>query len=220
MNQDSANGLDLRTKMCGTPYENRDGIRRFILVCAAVGALLAAGLFAARDIPVVSALNDPSAISIDYPLNGSVFPPDMAAPTFQWRDSAENAVTWQIEITFADGAAPAVVSSKGEPMRIGEIDPRAVSDTNRPPELTAEQATAHTYKPDATTWAAIRQHSVTEAATITIRGFAAGNDTTPVSSGSMKLRVSTDPVGAPIFYRDVPLDARGSSNPWHRARFH
>jgi len=205
MNQDSANGLDLRTKMCVTPGENRDGIRRFILACTAMGILLASGLLADRGISVVRALNEPAPITVDYPLNGSVFPPDMAAPIFQWRDSAENAAAWQIEIAFADGSAPIQVSSKGEPMRIGEIDPRAVSDTNKPPELTPEQAAAHTYKPGATTWAAIRQHAVAEAATITIRGFASGNDATPVSSGSMKLRVSADPVGAPIFYRDVPL---------------
>jgi tetratricopeptide (TPR) repeat protein len=129
----------------------------------------------------------------------------MAPPTFQWRDSTPNVDSWQIEISFTDGSAPLRISSKGEPMRIGAIDPRAVADTNKPPELTPEQAAAHTYKPDATTWATIRQHAVTAAATIAICGFAAGNAATPVSSGSMKLSISTDPVGAPIFYRDVPL---------------
>jgi Tfp pilus assembly protein PilF len=41
-------------------------------------------------------------------------------------------------------------------------------------------------------------------ATIAISGIAGGANT-PVSSGSVTLSTSTDPVGAPIFYRNVPL---------------
>ena len=178
-------------------------MNRNIFVFTTAAILLAAGLLAGRGIRGVSAQNEPARIAIDYPLDGSVFPPDMAPPTFQWRDTAPNADSWQIEVSFADGAAPLLVSSKGELMRIGAIDPRAVADTNKPPELTPEQAAAHTFKPDTATWGAIRQHAVSSAATITIRGFATG--AVPVSSGSMKLSISTDPVGAPIFYRDVPL---------------
>ena len=180
-------------------------MNRKIVATLAAGILLAAGLLAGRGIRGVNAQNEPARIAIDYPLDGSVFPPDMAPPTFQWRDSAPSAGSWQIEISFADGTAPLLVLSKGELMRIGAIDPRAVADTNKPPELTPEQAAAHTFKPDAATWAAIRQHAVAAAATITIRGFASGSGATPVSSSSMKLSISTDPVGAPIFYRDVSL---------------
>jgi tetratricopeptide (TPR) repeat protein len=180
-------------------------MNRNIVSTLVAGTFLAVGLLAGRGILGVNAQNEPAQITVDYPLNGSLFPPDMAAPLFQWRDSAPNAASWQIEITFADGSAPLLVSSKGEPMRVGEIDSRAVSDTNKPPELTPEQAAAHTWRPDATTWAAIRQHAVAAPASITISGFAAAESATPVSRGSMKLSVSTDPVGAPIFYRDVPL---------------
>ncbi|HEY1253307.1 MAG TPA: hypothetical protein VGF01_00850, partial [Terracidiphilus sp.] len=150
------------------------------------------GLVAGRGIPVVKALSEPARITVDYPLKGSVFPPDMAPPLFQWRDTALDAITWKIEIAFADGSTPLLISSKGEPMRIGEIDPRAVSDTNKPPELTPEQAAAHTWRPDAMTWEAIRQHAVTAPANLTISGFAASDNATPVSRGSMKLSVSID----------------------------
>ncbi|MFZ1087582.1 MAG: tetratricopeptide repeat protein [Terracidiphilus sp.] len=180
-------------------------MNRNIVATLAAVILLADGLLPGRGILSVNAQSEPAPITVDYPLNGSLFPQDMAAPLFQWRDAAPNAVSWQIEIAFADGSAPLLVASKGEPMRLGEIDPRAVSDTNKPPELTPEQAAAHTWRPDATTWAALRQHAVTAPATITISGFAVGDNATPVSHGSMKLSVSTDPVGAPIFYRDVPL---------------
>jgi tetratricopeptide (TPR) repeat protein len=142
-------------------------------------------------------------IDIDYPMEGSVFPPDMAAPTFLWRDNAPDADSWQVDISFADGSAPLHVNSKGEHMKIGEIDPRCISSTNRLPELTPEQAAAHTWVPDAATWAAIKKHSVAGAATITISGVA--DSSVPVSRGSMQMHVSVDPVAAPIFYRDVPL---------------
>src|SRR5271167_4081670 len=79
------------------------------------------------------AQNGPVPILIDYPIDGSVFPPDMAAPTFLWRDPAKGAVSWQIDASFADGSPAIHVTAKGERMQIGEIDSRCVSPTNRPP---------------------------------------------------------------------------------------
>ena len=90
-------------------------------------------------------------------------------------------------------------------MRVGEIDPRAVGPTNELPKLTPEQAAARTWKPDAATWEAVKERSVEAAATVTITGFAAAGAGTPVSRGQVVIRTSRDPVGAPIFYRDVPL---------------
>jgi tetratricopeptide (TPR) repeat protein len=126
----------------------------------------------------------------------------MAAPTFLWRDAATDAGLWQIDVTFADGSPSLHVTSPGEHLKIGEIDPRCISNTNKLPELTAEQAADHTWVPDAAAWAAIRKHAVSGPATVTIRGTA-GN--AAVSEGAMHMSVSADPVGAPIFYRDVPL---------------
>jgi len=149
--------------------------------------------------------NEPQPITIDYPLNGSVFPPDMAAPTFLWRDPAPNADSWLIDVSFANGAAEMHLASKGERMQVGEIDRRCISDTNKLPELTPEQAAAHAWKPDAVTWAAIRKQAGAGAVTIAIHGLAAGNGGAAVSQGSMEMHVSADPVNAPIFFRDVPL---------------
>jgi tetratricopeptide (TPR) repeat protein len=144
-------------------------------------------------------------IMIDYPANGSVFPPDMAAPTFLWRDPAPAASSWRIDITFVEGAAAIHVTAKGERMRIGPIDPSCVGPTNSLPTLTPKQAAAHTWIPDPAIWAAIKKRSVTGAATVTISGLTAANANQPVSRGNMQLHTSADPVGAPIFYRDVPL---------------
>ena len=167
--------------------------------------LLRALLLAGLGMVPACAQNGTAPIVIDYPAGGSVFPPDMAAPTFLWRDPAPGAVSWGIDVSFADGSAAIHVAAKGERMRIGEIDPRCVSPNNRPPSLTPQQAAAHTWIPDPADWAAIKKKSVAGAATVAVSGFAAGNAGQPVSRGHMLLYTSADPVGAPIFYRDVPL---------------
>ena len=146
-----------------------------------------------------------AAIVVDYPKNASIFPPEFPAPTFEWRDPIAAATYWRIEVKFADGAKALSFRAEGERMRIGEIDARCVSDTNKPPELTPEQAVGHTWKPDAEMWSAIKHHSLIRPATITIAGFAQASGNKPVSVGKVLIQTSKDPVGAPVFYRDVPL---------------
>jgi tetratricopeptide (TPR) repeat protein len=97
------------------------------------------------------------------------------------------------------------VKSNGERMRAGKIDPRCVAPTNKPPALTPEQAAAHTWTPDAETWAAIKKHSASRPAALIITGYRDGNSTQAVSRGQVSIQTSRDPVGAPVFYRDVPL---------------
>jgi tetratricopeptide (TPR) repeat protein len=144
-------------------------------------------------------------ITIDYPAEGSIFPPEIIAPTFLWRDAAEAATAWLIEVAFADGSPRIQVKSRGERLRSGEIDARSIAETNEPPKLTPQQAAAHTWGPDAETWAAIKEHSVERPATVTITGFRDQNPGQAVSRGRVAIQTSKDPVGAPIFYRDVPL---------------
>ena len=140
---------------------------------------------------------------IDYPQPGSIFPPEITAPTFVWHDGAGTAKSWLIEIAFADGTSTLRVQSTGEPPQIGEIDQRCVAPTNAAPHLTPEQAAAHTWTPDGATWETIKKHSTQRSATITITGLAEVNPTA-VSRGQVTISTSKDPVGAPIFYRDVP----------------
>ena len=144
------------------------------------------------------------AITIDYPGEGSIFPPEITPPKFLWRDSAESAAVWRIDVSFADGSAAIHTTSKGERMRVGKIDPDCISVTNKPPKLTPQQAAARTWSPEPAMWESIKKHSKAGAATVTIRGFSAGGDNA-VSRGHVTIQTSKDPVGAPIFYRDVPL---------------
>ena len=144
-----------------------------------------------------------ASLSIDYPEDGSIFPPEITPPTFIWRDGEASATTWRIDIAFADGAKPLHTRSQGEPMQIGEIDPRCISSTNQLPSLTPEQAAAHTWKPDAETWSLVKRHSLGHTATVTITGLDATDR--PVTESRVSLSTSTDPVDGQIFYRDVPL---------------
>jgi hypothetical protein len=77
-------------------------------------------------------------------------------------------------VDFGDGKPAISATSSGERLRIGEIDPRCVSDTNEPPRLSAWQAEAHTWKPDSATWDAIKKRSVERTATVTISGLDGG----------------------------------------------
>ena len=147
---------------------------------------------------LLAAPSPPAAIAIDYPEEGSIFPPEITPPTFLWHDSVKGIALWRIGISFGAGPATIHATSKGERMRIGKLDPDCVADTNQPPP----QLAAHSWTPDLATWQAIKRHSVSSAATVTITGFRGEQ---AVSRGKVAIRTSKDAVGAPIFYRDVPL---------------
>jgi tetratricopeptide (TPR) repeat protein len=146
-----------------------------------------------------------AAITVDYPADQTLFAPDLAPPTFLWRDADPTAIAWRIDVSFADHSSSLQLKSNGERLRIGEIDERCAQAGAVPPTLTPEEAAGHTWKPDSATWAAILKHAVKRPATLTITGFRDEALTQPSSQGHLTLQTSKDPVGAPIFFRDVPL---------------
>jgi Flp pilus assembly protein TadD len=148
--------------------------------------------------------NAPAKLTIDYPADGSIFPPEITSPTFLWHEEDKTATHWVVEVRFADHTPAIRIDAAGEYQQMGEIDPEAGTGDLLIP-LTPEQAAQRTWKPDAASWARIKQHSAKSPATVVIKGFSGDDDIQPVSSGSVTLTTSTDPVGAPIFYRDVPL---------------
>jgi hypothetical protein len=159
-------------------------------------AQLYPAVYAAQDAPRTL-----SPISIDYPEDGSIFPPGITPPTFLWRDAA--GTTWSIDIAFAGKTLPIHAFSKGERMHMGVIDPDCVADSNEPPKLTLQQAASWAWTPDPATWAAIQSNSVAGPATVVITGYRDGH--VAFSQARIRITTSSDPVGAPIFYRDVPL---------------
>jgi Flp pilus assembly protein TadD len=184
----------------------RPRARSIVLAGSVVmGATLVAWGLARRHLQKPAPAGMPSVITIDYPVQGSVFPPEFPAPTLLWRDADEKAAAWEVKVVFSDGSPPLRAVSAGERMRIGDSDPRCVSPTNKPPALTPEQAAAHAWVPDDGTWSTMKKHSQKRPATIVITGHREGDSEMVVSRGQVSILTSSDPVGAPIFYRDVPL---------------
>jgi len=177
-----------------------------ILLAGILGAAAVLLICAAARNPVssngdASSASQPAKIVIDYPLQGSIFPPEITSPNFLWHDSSEIASRWVVEVSFAGISDRIRIEASGEHLQIGKLDPQAGPGI----ELTPEQAATRTWRPDAAIWAKIKTLSAKSPTTIVISGLAGGDSNTLVSTGRVTISTSTDPVGAPVFYRDVPL---------------
>ena len=182
----------------------RTSVIKGVLIAVAVALIAFCALGNANQ----AALGDDTnlaVITVDYPSNQTLFPPDFAPPTFQWRDADSAAKDWRIEVSFADHTPAIEIKSDGERISIGKIDERCAQAGAVPPTLTAEQAAGHSWKPDDATWESILRHSVKKPATVTITGYADQSMANELSRGKVAIQTSRDPVGAPIFFRDVPL---------------
>ncbi len=165
---------------------------------AALAAALATGAQRVSSVP---------AITVDYPAEGALFPPDIASPTVLWHDPVPAAKVWRIEVTFGDRLPPIAVISNGKPRALGEIDQRCAKAGAVTPVLTAYEAEGHSWKPAPDIWEEIKKRSVKKPATLSISGLSDDKSSDALSRGLVTIQTSKDPVGAPIFYRDVPLIA-------------
>ncbi len=150
-------------------------------------------------------------VTIDYPFPGSLFPPDMVAPTFLFHDGDTGAALWFVDLEVSGGPGHIYVLTDGRREEL-VYDPRCgspedVKDTYEVPEY---QRTAKGWTPDAEAWGRLTQLPE-KSVKVSFRGLAEFPDSSApagtrfLSSGSVSLRISKDPVGAPVFYRDVPL---------------
>ena len=115
-------------------------------------------------------------LTIHYPLNETLFPQDIIAPTFRWDDGDSGVNTWLITITFQDGK-------------------------DRINAITHESE----WTPEPEQWEAIKTRSLEKDAEVTILGAGRGISTKICSAGRITIRTSKDKVEAPIFYREVNL---------------
>jgi roadblock/LC7 domain-containing protein len=115
-------------------------------------------------------------ITIEYPLDETLFPPEMVAPVFRWKDEVRASRAWLVRIEFADG----------EPCMY--FLARRQRWTPRPQD-----------------WKTIKHRSLEQAAQVTILGVGPGERVKVLSRARMSFRTSKDPVGAPLFYREVNL---------------
>jgi len=119
---------------------------------------------------------DYGGLTILYPLDETLFPPEIAPPTFRWRDSRVDSDEWLITFKFQDGDGPVNA-------RIGETQ----------------------WTPSGDQWKAIKRRSREKKATVTILAVNHAERETILSGASISISTSSDEVGAPLFYREVIL---------------
>ncbi|GAG10586.1 unnamed protein product, partial [marine sediment metagenome] len=118
----------------------------------------------------------PGALTIHYPLDETLFPPEIVAPTFRWTDGNKDSDIWLVTIEFPDGK--------------GDMNFRSGGTKWRP----ADER-----------WEVIKRRSIEKAATVTIRGVNRRDPKRILSGARISISTSADEVGAPIFYREVNL---------------
>jgi tetratricopeptide (TPR) repeat protein len=118
----------------------------------------------------------PGRVAIEYPLDGTLFPPEISAPAIRWKDENVRADLWLITIEFADGRG------------------RIHSFASRPQ-----------WRPEPAVWEKIKSRSRETPAVVTVVGLQRQSPSQVLSAGRVTIRTSSDPVGAPLFYREVNL---------------
>jgi tetratricopeptide (TPR) repeat protein len=117
-----------------------------------------------------------NSLTIRYPLNETLFPPDIVPPTFHWEDANSTSDTWLITIKFQD-------------------------DNRRMNFLVQETQ----WKPEPAQWEDIKKRSLENHAVVTILGVNRWGRGEILSAGQILIKTSKDQVGAPLFYREVNL---------------
>jgi len=147
-----------------------------------------------------------SSIEVNYPLDEAMFPPDIAAPTFVWSDSADQANTWLIDMVWGENRSHLYVLTQGAtPPPSRDSDPNTVSKEAAAYKPPTPEVPVRRWMPTPETWEQIKSMPRGQAVTVTLSGFHSSKPSQSLSRGCFKLIISDDPVGAPIFYRDVPL---------------
>jgi len=145
---------------CGQSKSGEDSQQRFIQTISA---------FSADQAP-------PEKLKIRYPLDETLFPPDIVAPTFRWEDYLLETDVWLVSFRFQDG---------GEPMRF-------LADKKE-------------WTPSEEDWATIKKRSLETPVKVSILGVQRSAPKTLLSGAQVSISTSKDEVGAPIFFRDVNL---------------
>ncbi len=117
-----------------------------------------------------------SGLTILYPLNGTLFPPEIVPPMFRWKDSEPESDIWLITIKFPD-------------------DEGRMNFLAGDPEWT----------PEAEDWEAIKKKTAEKEAEVTILGVNHTNPEIILSGNRIAISTSRDQVGAPLFYREVNI---------------
>ncbi len=115
-------------------------------------------------------------LKITYPQEGTLFPPEIVAPTFLWEEGTANVEVWNVVVRDDSGG-----------------------------ELLKATVDAPQWRPSEETWNQIKLQSSERDAAVTVEGVDRDDGAAVLSSASVHIRTSKDPVGDSLFYREVPL---------------
>ncbi len=120
--------------------------------------------------------SEASPLIVENPLDETLFPPEMPASLFRWKESDARVDLWLVTIEFSDGKE-----------RINALvrEPR--------------------WRPRTSVWTEVKKRSSENWATVTVAGVNQGMPGRVLSVSRIKIMTSSDPVGAPLFYREVNL---------------
>ncbi|MBW2557642.1 MAG: hypothetical protein JRD69_02185 [Deltaproteobacteria bacterium] len=110
-------------------------------------------------------------IRIANPLDGALFPIDIASPIIEWKDADSGALLWLARITF-------------------EGKERAVNCLTSGTSWTTDRKT----------WELIKEHSLNGRAVLSVFGIDTEDSITITGMGRVSFVTSGDSVGAPILY--------------------
>ena len=115
-------------------------------------------------------------IMADYPLNGTVFPPEIPPPTFRWVNLDAGTDRWLLSFEFKDDLGRMNFQTKRTEVTLKTKD-----------------------------WESIKERSSGTPATVQIFGFNHSDPTLIRGHARITFETSKDAVGAPLFYREVRL---------------
>jgi len=118
----------------------------------------------------------PSGIHVDYPLTGTIFPPEIPSPLFSWSSNQESHEQWNVSISTQTGKV-------------------LYDTTTKSPD----------WRPDVALWSNLKDVSGKDSLFFTVIGIQKNFWGSSYSSGRISFLFSQDPVDASIFYRAVPL---------------
>lgn len=116
-------------------------------------------------------------LTIEYPFNRVLFPPEFPAPTFKWNDANEITSKWIVSL-----------ESQGEEVFITDTVDRSE------------------WQPDEHVWEAMKSKSISKKIRFTVTQIhEVGEKQKEKDSQFINLFISDDSVSAPILYREIPL---------------
>lgn len=115
-------------------------------------------------------------LAIEYPLDNTLFPPEIVPPVFRWKNDDASADAFLVTIEFEDGR---------ERINCFADQPK--------------------WKPKIAVWETIKKRSLEKNAKVTIIGFNRKSPGDILCAGRIDIKTSADKVAAPIFYREVNL---------------